>query len=91
MITDQNREVFRLQLLQTASYSAPMGVSISLFRTYAKTAGFPKVTEDQVAAEVQYLADKGLLVSVDKRISPENTAWRITADGRDFLAQQNLD
>jgi hypothetical protein len=41
---------------------------------------------DQVSAEMQYLEDKGLVTRVQKTISPENGLWRITAEGRDFLA-----
>jgi predicted transcriptional regulator len=43
---------------------------------------------EQVRREMEYLAEKGLLASVEKEVSPENSAWRITAKGRDFLAMQ---
>jgi hypothetical protein len=39
-----------------------------------------------VAVELQYLADKGMVATVNKSISPENLCWRITAAGRDFIA-----
>ena len=43
----------------------------------------------QLQAELLYLADKSLLTTIVKPISPENEAWRITAPGRDFLALRN--
>jgi hypothetical protein len=40
--------------------------------------------------EIQYCADKGLAVRVEKLVSPDVIAWRITAAGRDLLAAQSL-
>jgi len=85
-----NREVLRTNILQTAADSAPKGVTIPLVRVYARAGGFRSVTEEEVEAGIQYLVDKGFLALVPKSISPENKAWRVTADGQDFLALEGL-
>jgi len=84
------RELLRQNLLQTAAASAPNGVTLIIFRTYARPSGFHKVTEEQIAAEVQYLVDKELLTPVAKEISPVNKAWRITAKGQDYVEEHGL-
>ncbi len=42
---------------------------------------------EEINAELVYFADKGFVTAVQKAISPELTAWRITAEGRDWIAQ----
>jgi hypothetical protein len=83
----QQKELLRLALLRvmdankTGRGLGPVALK-SLIGTYAATASV-----EEIAIELSYLADKEMVASVDKRISPELTAWRITATGRDFIAQ----
>jgi len=49
--------------------------------------GFPTPQDSALERELQYLEDKAQVAQVLKGISPENRAWRITAAGRDYLAE----
>ena len=83
------RELFRLALLRLLDANPTRyGLGAAALAHLAATYGFAFPTAEQVCREAQYLADKGLLAPLDKTISPENRLWRITAAGRDFLAQQ---
>lgn len=79
----QLREQVRLSLLRFGLRRTRTG----MFRAQLAGEGY-KLTAEQVADEIQYLADKGLLVEENKLVSPENKFWRTTADGRDYLATQ---
>ena len=84
----QQRERFRLALLRVAeSNNTRWGLNAEALAVMARTWGFDATTA-QAATEATYLTDKGLYAVVGKVISPEVTAWRITAEGRDHLAMQ---
>jgi len=83
------RELLRTEIVRTADLAAPQEVTLRVLQTYIRPV-FPKATEEALAAEVQYLVDKGFLRAAEKAISPENKAWHVTADGRDWLAEQGL-
>jgi len=84
-------ERFRICLLQQlrevgADRDLPLGTIV----TGARLAAFAAANDDTVRGELVYLLDKGLVTRVEKQLSPENKRWRITAAGRDFLAEQGL-
>jgi hypothetical protein len=79
----KQREQVRLSILR---YGLSL-VSVSLLRSYLRGDGFSRISDEQVALEVQYLQDKKYLTAEDKGISPENELFRTTADGRDYLAK----
>lgn len=83
------REQLRLSLLRLLDAAAGnrFGMQVGLLRQMAIAEGFGEVTEREVAAELEYLKDKGLADWQSKPISPENRVWRITAAGRDHFAQ----
>jgi hypothetical protein len=81
----------RLSLLRYCESADQYGLAASLLLQFVRNEGLRGVTREALDAEILYLADKGLLVSVNKLVSPENRAWRITAAGRDFLATRNLE
>lgn len=83
------REQFRLKLLQLVEATGAVGMRVPAIDTHLAAHGYDH-TEAQLVAEIAYLADKGLLAQVDKILSPELKRWRITAAGRDFLAEQGL-
>ena len=82
------RELFRQNLI---AQLAANGVAMkpAALKIGAKTQGF-EPTDDELDAELQYLADKKFVAPVDKAISPELKRWRITADGRDYAATEGL-
>ncbi len=84
-------ERFRICLLQQLrEVGADRDLPLATIVTGAKLAAFPSANDDIVRGELVYLMDKGLVVVVAKQLSPENKRWRITAAGRDFLAEQGL-
>lgn len=87
-MTPAARELFRLAILRVldANHSA-YGITPPTIGVLVAEFGFgPRPDETQ--KELDYLADKFFVSVVGKTISPENRAWRITASGRDELAQR---
>ena len=82
----QQRNILRVTLLLVAR-SAPLGLTLD-FAPVALRARAIKAEPEEIKDEIAYLADKGLLAPVSKKVSPEIKAWRITAEGRDFLAEE---
>ena len=81
------REQLRLSLLRFLDNNASArGLSAALLMQMARSEGRPTLDLATVNAELQYLLDKKLLADVGKIISPELAAFRISADGRDFVA-----
>lgn len=83
-----DREQTRLSLLRYLSANPTQyGLPARYLKQALATEG-TVVSIEEVLAELQYLADKTLIIEVAKILSPENQAWRITAAGRDLLARQ---
>jgi len=80
-------EQARLSLLRYLNEAAPFGLGEPLLLQCLRCEGWTALDQDLVR-ELNYLRDKGLVESVPKIISPENSSWRITAGGRDFLARK---
>lgn len=86
-MTPTDREQLRLSLLRfLGDNPTRFGFNAALLLQMARNEGRPGLSREAAAAELEYLADKGLVAEVAKPISPENRAWRITAAGRDLLA-----
>jgi hypothetical protein len=83
-------KLFRVTLLVLA-FSAPRrGLPLSSYHTEARASQF-KVSLQDVERELQYLVDKSFVAYVPQIISPEILHYRITAAGRDFLAENGLE
>lgn len=82
------RETFRESILRVLDERASdrFGLQVSGVIVFLGQYGFRHAQARDVNAELLYLADKNLVAVVGKTISPENTSWRITADGRDYVA-----
>jgi hypothetical protein len=84
----QQRELLRLALLRVLEANATAyGLGLEALCHLAAPFGFVEPDAAAVAMEIQYLEDKGFVLPVNKVVSPENRAWRISAAGRDSLAQ----
>lgn len=84
-----DREQLRLSLVRhLATNPTRWGLTASLLTQYVRAEGLT-VDAPVVEAELLYLQDKGLVALVDKTISPEIRAWRVTATGRDLHAQSH--
>lgn len=91
-MTAQELENLRISLLMfLGSNRTEIGIQNGLLLTLAKAEGRQTLTIQEVAAELAYLEEKGLVARVPKAISPELTAWRISAAGRDFLAERGFE
>ena len=86
--TPAQREQIRLGLLRHLEDNpARFGLATALLRSFLAAEGFA-LDQPLVELELEYLQGKGLVESPGKAISPELRAWKITAAGRDHLAQQ---
>ena len=83
------REQLRLMVLTTLDLAKPYPLGVSDLRV-GLASGFRQLADAEIAAEIDYLGDKGFVRPAEKSISPENKTWTITAAGRDFLALEGL-
>lgn len=85
----EQRENLRLGLLIVLeANNTRFGVPERAMPSRLMTAQGVNATADEIAAELQYLADASLVETMNKVISPENRTWRITKAGRDHLAER---
>ena len=83
----ESRELFRKAILAVLDTNASeYGLGLRALRAFLEIYGFRNAAVTEINAELFYLADKFLVARVNKQVSPENSVWRITAAGRDFLA-----
>lgn len=68
--------------------TAVFGVSAQYLLQRARAEGRGNLEQFQADTELDYLAEKKLLNLVPKTLSPEIRHYRISAEGRDYLAQQ---
>ena len=89
-LTASQRETIRLcalRHLDALRTGARFGIGTAVLLQLIRSEGFRELTAPDLEAELQYLADKGLIEDAVKLVSPENRNWRITATGRDHYAQ----
>ena len=85
------REQLRLSLLRNLGVNpTTYGTPVSFLRALAAAEGRPHLSVAEVEAELLYLQDAGLVTLVCKQISPENASFRISKQGRDFLAERGI-
>lgn len=89
-MTSQARELLRIGILSALESSGAYRPTIPVLQRNLKMAGYPQATEEEIKEELLYLRDKGMAEQEKKTISPENSGWRITATGRDHLAEEGL-
>lgn len=84
----ESRENFRTALLRVLdANNTRFGLGLKALGHLVATYGFQSPNAKDVERELQYLEDKKFVAECMKGVSPENRAWRITAEGRDFVAQ----
>ena len=87
-MTSTQLELYRMALLRVLEANETQyGLSAPVLAVHVATFGFRGLGADFAAGELRYLEDKGFVRPPPKAISPENQTWRITAAGRDWLAQ----
>lgn len=86
-MTPEAREILRLSLLRyLESNPTKWALNTALLWQMATNEGH-RCDRDELKGELQYLADKGLVTTAQKQLSPELRCYRITATGRDYLAE----
>lgn len=85
----QLREHLRNRILMDANAIGKQGLTLEGYFQGAKAVGLPS-DRIEVDREIDYLVGKGLLEGVKKTISPEIPRWKISAAGRDYLAEEGL-
>ena len=84
----EQRELFRLALLRVLdANNTRHGLTGKALVHLVIVYGF-KPTELEVDEAIRYLQGKGFVEEVTKKVSPENRAFRITAEGVDFISAQ---
>jgi hypothetical protein len=85
----RTRENLRILILTALHAARPYGVEVDPLRL-ALPPHLRGLTVEDLRVEIDYLVGKGLVEPATKRISPENGAWRLTAEGTDYLATEGL-
>ena len=89
-MSNEQREQARLTILRyldaAADTSPGRGIPSAVLMQHLRAEGFSGADRILVGSLLMYLVDRGLVVLVDKAVSPEVAAWRITAAGRDYYA-----
>lgn len=86
-MNSRDLEQLRLSLLRYLDENPTrFGLPASFLRQRAASEGF-SADVPAVERELDYLTEKNLVTVVNKEVSPENRAWRISANGRDYRAQ----
>ena len=87
-MTPEKRELYRIALLRVLDANETQwGLGAPALAVHVAVFGFPGLGAEPASAELRYLEDKGFVKMNSKAISPENQTWRITAAGRDWLAE----
>jgi hypothetical protein len=80
-------ELLRIDICRVLDANeAQWGINLNVITVHLHPYGFD-VERPFLLKELAYLGDKGFIAIPSKAVSPENKTWRITAAGRDFLAQ----
>jgi hypothetical protein len=84
-----SNELVRVSIMMVlAANNSKFGMGLDLICHLGMVYGLANVSKSAVEEELRYLIDKGLVAHVEKVVSPENAKYRITAEGRDWYAQQ---
>jgi hypothetical protein len=89
-MTAEIQKLFRINLLLQLRAAGNLGLTVNELVLGAKAQGHADTKPDAVGEELQYLVDKKQVELVPQEISPEVKSYRINANGRDWLAGQNL-
>lgn len=90
-LNPQQREQLRLSLLRFLNDTPRFARPVALLLQMARAEGRPALDAETVELEMEYLAGKKLVLESSKTLSPEVRSWKISVEGRDFLAQQGQD
>jgi hypothetical protein len=88
MKTAQERENLRRAVLEVLSANTTQfGLGLDAITLRLTPFGFEKITAPEVEAAMLLLEKEGMIGPLDRRLSPGVRVWRITDEGRNFLAE----
>lgn len=85
-LSNTQLENIDLSILRYLAEAGSFGLNEAVLIQAIKAEGFRAFDEDVADTRLLYLMDKKLIAPVQKFLSPEIKAWRITADGIDYRA-----
>lgn len=88
-LTPEIRQILRLRLLQQLEAASSFGLTWAQLAIGCQAGGL-EADAATCERESVYLIDKGLVALVADTISPEVRRARITAAGRDYVAERGL-
>jgi hypothetical protein len=85
-----DRELIRDHLVTVLARVAPMGLPAATLAAGLRQAGWP-LDNQTIAAELDYLAGKGLILPHVSAVSAALQRWHITAAGREYVEAAGLE
>lgn len=89
-MTPVRRHQLRTALLMLIDAAKPYALELPALRLGLPHHGFRGLADEMILPELDYLVEKGLAARGGARLGPEVGEWKITAEGRDFLATEGL-
>jgi len=86
----KERENLRLLALSAISAAKGYAVEVQHIRP-SLPPRLARLPAEDIEAELLYLEDKGFIEREKKEIAPVVKRWRITAAGRDYLAEEGME
>lgn len=83
----ETRRLLRRAIARGLEAAGQPGMRVASLGVTAVAAGFDDASLEEIRNELVYLEDKGLVARMPETVSPEVERWRVTAAGRDWLAQ----
>jgi hypothetical protein len=85
-------EQLRIRIVLLVEATRSIGMGFDGLCITLRQAGYKFQNDDELRSEVDYLVEKGLirLHKEDRRIGPPAERYKITADGRDWLAENHF-
>lgn len=90
-MTATDREQVRwslLRLLEQWGTRSRWGIATAQLLQAVRSEGLAELKRPDIEGELEYLAGKGWVENVAKPLSPELRCWKLTAAGRDLVAER---
>jgi hypothetical protein len=85
-----NKAILRDTILLRLADVAPQGLSPAALLLFVQRSGFPALTEGGLAGELDYLAQKQVVVREESPLAAGVAWWKLAAAGREHLERGGL-
>lgn len=89
-MTPEIREKFRENIIALIAAAGTNGLKRASLKMHLLATGHDAATDADLDNDLDYLAGKGLVEKKEKAVSPEVARWKITAQGRDYAAEEGI-